>query len=86
MAEYLKTTSTNDKMLIPLRTHSSDRYHFNVLIIIAIIYPIYIESGLYNLSYGEKQGWVHAMEFLEKTMGELKDNYSFTRDDIILGP
>ena len=33
-------------ILIPLCKHSSDRYHFNILIIIAIIYHIYIESGV----------------------------------------
>ena len=34
------------KMLIPLCKYSTDRYHFNILIIITIIYHIYIEFEL----------------------------------------
>ena len=32
------------KLLIPICKHSSGRYYFNILRIIAIIYHIYIES------------------------------------------
>ena len=41
-----------NKMLIPLYKNTSDIYHLNILIIIAIICHIYIESELYNLVLG----------------------------------
>ena len=41
------------KILIFLCKHSSDRYHFNILRIIVIIYHIYIESKLYKLACGK---------------------------------
>ena len=47
------------KLLIPLCKHSSDRYHFNILRIVAIIYQIHIESESYNLAYGENNGWLY---------------------------
>ena len=42
---------TIKKILVPLRKYNSDRYNFNILIIIAITNHIYIESELYNLEY-----------------------------------
>ena len=37
------------KLSIPLYKHSTNGYHLNILRIIAIVYHLYIESGLYNL-------------------------------------
>ena len=48
---------TMKKMLISLCKNTSDRYHFNILIIITNIYRIYIESKLYQLEYGRIQNW-----------------------------
>ena len=36
------------KPLIPLCKNSNKKYYLNILIIIVIIYPIYIESELYK--------------------------------------
>ena len=47
------TKPENEKMFIPLCKNTNDRYHFNIMRIIAIIYHIYIESELYNLAYGK---------------------------------
>ena len=44
---------TTKNMLIPLCKNTSDRYNFNILIIISIDCNIYIESELYNLAHGE---------------------------------
>ena len=41
------------KMLIPSCKNSSDRYYFNILRSISIIYHICIKSELYNLAYGK---------------------------------
>ena len=48
---------TNKKQLIPLCKNTIERYHFNILIIINIIYHIYIESELYQLEYGRAQNF-----------------------------
>ena len=47
------------KLMIPVCKNSTDIYHLNVLIIIAIIYHLYIERELYNLDYINKPGWVY---------------------------
>ena len=41
------------KLSIPLYKHSTNGYHLNILRIIAIVYHLYIESGLYNLAYAK---------------------------------
>ena len=53
---------TTKKMVITLCKNTSDRYHCNTLIFIAIVYPIYIESKLYNLEYIKVQSWSHEIE------------------------
>ena len=50
----------------------SDRYHFNIMRIIAVIYHIYIENELYKLSYRENQGWLYKMGFLIKQWVSVK--------------
>ena len=39
--------------------HFTDRYHFNILRIIAIIYQLYIECELYILAYINKPVWLY---------------------------
>ena len=71
------------KTLIPLCKYTSDRWNFNLWGIIAVIYHIYIESGLYNLLYGKNQVWVYKIIFIKQTMSNWKDHYSFTRFVIV---
>ena len=53
-------------MLIPLCKNISERYYFNILIIITIICHIYIESELYQLAYRRGQNWIFQVIFLIK--------------------
>ena len=46
---YFKENINLRKMVIPSCKHSSDRYNFNILGVIVIVYQVYIERELYNL-------------------------------------
>ena len=70
------------KMLILLCKIFTDRYHLNILRIIAIIYHIYIGCELYNLAYGNKMGGVYEQELVRSKKGKWKDRDYFTRDFI----
>ena len=59
------------KLLITLCKNSNDRYHLNILIIIAIIYHIYIDCELYNLAYGNSQILIHEQELLKLKNGKV---------------
>ena len=71
-------------MLIPLFKNSSDRYHFNILIIIAIIYQIYIDSELCNVAYKKIKVVSIKLNF-NQTIGKWKYHDYFTRYVIFQG-
>ena len=48
---------TMKTMLVTLCKNTSERYHFNILIFINILYHIYVESELYQLAYGRGQNY-----------------------------
>ena len=65
--------------MMTLCKHYSDRYHFNILRIIAIKYHIYIGIELYNLVYVYSQSCVHEQELLNLTMSKCQYHDSLTR-------
>ena len=65
--------------MIPLCKNSTDRYHLNILRIIVIIYHIYIEYELYNLSYTKIYNIVVEQEFICSTIRKWDDHDSYTK-------
>ena len=71
------------KIFIPLCKNTSERYYFNIMIFITIIYHIYIEIESYQLAYRRSQNWIFHVKISNKTMGKWKYNDSFTRYVIV---
>ena len=70
-------------MLIPLCKNNNERYHFNILRIINIIYHIYIESEFYQLAYGTVHNYYPLVYFSNKKMVKWKDHDYFIRNVIV---
>ena len=63
--------------IIPLCKKSTDRYHLNILRIIPLIYHMFIEYELYNLTYNKNTGFLYKYRFINSTMGRWDDQYTF---------
>ena len=70
-------------MLIILCENNSERYHFNILRTINIIYHIYIESKSYQLAYGRGRNIYLQEEISNKTKVNWDDHNYFTKDVIV---
>ena len=67
------------KTFIPLCKKSTDRYHFNILRIITLIYHMYIEYELYNLAENITPGFLYEHKFIIASMGKFDDHYTFIK-------
>ena len=56
------------KNFIPLCINSPDRYYFNLLRIITLLYNIYIEYAIYNLSCNTGEDILYGGLFVDGTM------------------
>ena len=56
------------KLFIPLCLNSPDRHSFNLLRIITLLYNIYIEYEIYNLSYNTGEDILYGGLFVYGTM------------------
>ena len=52
---YRKQYKQLRKLLIPLCSESHDRYYFNILRVIVLLYHLYIDHEIYEMSYNKKQ-------------------------------
>ena len=46
-------------LFIPLCHNSHDRYSYNILIIITLLYHLYIQYEMYNLKYNKGEGVIN---------------------------
>ena len=56
---------------------SHDRYYFNILRIITLLFHLYIEYKLYEWSYEKNVGHINETRFIENTMGKCNDPNTF---------
>ena len=66
------------KRFIPLCKKSIGRYHLNILRIITLIYHMYIEYELYNLTYNKTTGLIYENQFISATISKWEYHDTFT--------
>ena len=64
------------KIFITLCKNSTDKYHLNILKIIALIYHIYTEYEFYNLAYNNNPFSFYEHQLITATMGKWDDQYT----------
>ena len=64
------------EIFIPLCKNSTNRYPLNILTIITLIYHMYIEYKLYNLSFNKTPVFLYDQQFISATMGNWDDHYT----------
>ena len=65
-------------LFIPLCLKSHERYYFNMLRMIKLLYHMYIEHEIYHIVYNKVQNCLNEYQFIEGTMSEWDGYITFS--------
>ena len=65
---------------VPLCLESHDIYYFNILRMITLLYNLYIEHEIYDISYHKRRNFLNANLFIENIMSQWNDSITFDEE------